>query len=340
MLRGLRDAVPMRKSLMLFARCSLTVSTAGQSVPRQDGASETWQKLLKLRTTASVMHVTAHPDDEHGGVLAKLSRGDGARLALLTLNRGESGDNAIGPQLFDGLGSDPHRRTADRRSPLRRRRAVLHHRRRLRLLEAARGSARQMGPRDGAARRGAHHPHEPADDHPVAVPGQRARRARQSPDRRVDGGRGLPRGRRSEAVSRSRSRRACGRGSRRRSTSAACARTRTGRVRIDSGEYSPRLGDSYDNVARYGLSFQRSQNSGRFTPTAGPNSATTPAVDGRARRAAAEGGIDVFDGIPTTDRSDGRVPPAKPIDDAVAKAMAAFTMTDPSATRAGAGCRA
>ena len=76
----------------------------GQSVPRQDGAAETWQKLLKLRTTASVMHVTAHPDDEHGGVLAKLSRGDGARLALLTLNRGESGDNAIGPQLFDALG--------------------------------------------------------------------------------------------------------------------------------------------------------------------------------------------------------------------------------------------
>lgn len=75
-----------------------------QSVPRQDGASEVWQKLLKLRTTASVLHVTAHPDDEHGGVLAKLSRGDGARMALLTLNRGESGDNAIGPQLFDGLG--------------------------------------------------------------------------------------------------------------------------------------------------------------------------------------------------------------------------------------------
>ena len=33
--------------------------------------------MLKLRTTASVMHTTAHPDDEHGGVLARLSRGDG-----------------------------------------------------------------------------------------------------------------------------------------------------------------------------------------------------------------------------------------------------------------------
>ena len=61
-------------------------------------------KMQKLRTTVSVMHITAHPDDEHGGVLAKLSRGDGARVTLLTLNRGESGDNAIGPQLFDALG--------------------------------------------------------------------------------------------------------------------------------------------------------------------------------------------------------------------------------------------
>ena len=68
------------------------------------GAAGAWQKILKARTTASVMHTTAHPDDEHGGVITRLSRKDGARLALMTLNRGESGDNAIGPQLFDGLG--------------------------------------------------------------------------------------------------------------------------------------------------------------------------------------------------------------------------------------------
>ena len=59
---------------------------------------------MKLKNPASVLHVTAHPDDEHGGVLATLSRGEGARMALVSLNRGESGDNAIGPQLFDGLG--------------------------------------------------------------------------------------------------------------------------------------------------------------------------------------------------------------------------------------------
>src|SRR5215204_3991531 len=94
----------MRKLYLSGLLVGAAALLSAQSVPRQDGASETWQKLLKLRTTASVMHVTAHPDDEHGGVLAKLSRGDGARLALLTLTRGESGDNAIGPELFDALG--------------------------------------------------------------------------------------------------------------------------------------------------------------------------------------------------------------------------------------------
>jgi LmbE family N-acetylglucosaminyl deacetylase len=33
-----------------------------------------------------------------------LSRGSGATVSLLTLTRGESGDNAIGSELFDGLG--------------------------------------------------------------------------------------------------------------------------------------------------------------------------------------------------------------------------------------------
>src|SRR5688572_7507664 len=90
--------------LALGAAALLAAAPASQSIPQQSGALAAWEKMQKLRTTVSVMHITAHPDDEHGGVLAKLSRGDGARVTLLTLNRGESGDNAIGPQLFDALG--------------------------------------------------------------------------------------------------------------------------------------------------------------------------------------------------------------------------------------------
>ena len=68
------------------------------------GAMGAWQRILKLGTTASLLHVTAHPDDENSGMLTLASRGWGARTALLSLNRGEAGANAIGPELFDGLG--------------------------------------------------------------------------------------------------------------------------------------------------------------------------------------------------------------------------------------------
>src|SRR5256712_4872424 len=91
--------------LAIVFGCVATI-VASDSLPQDRGASGTWQKLLTLRTIASVMHTTAHPDDEHGGLLAMLSRGEGARLSLLTLNRGEAGDNAIGSELFDALGLD------------------------------------------------------------------------------------------------------------------------------------------------------------------------------------------------------------------------------------------
>ncbi|MGH9143925.1 MAG: hypothetical protein ACRD2I_22535, partial [Vicinamibacterales bacterium] len=78
---------------------SASLGAGPEPLPQDKGAAATWQRLLKLQTTASAMHTTAHPDDEHGGLLAQLSRGRGARVSLLTLTRGESGDNAIGPEL-------------------------------------------------------------------------------------------------------------------------------------------------------------------------------------------------------------------------------------------------
>src|SRR5262245_44337343 len=81
-----------------------TEAATPDPLPQDRGAAGAWQKLLKLRTIASVLHTTAHPDDEHGGLLTMLSRGAGARVSLLTLTRGEAGDNAIGPELFDALG--------------------------------------------------------------------------------------------------------------------------------------------------------------------------------------------------------------------------------------------
>ncbi len=48
--------------------------------------------------------VVAHPDDEDGGMLAYQTRGLGARATLLTLNRGEGGQNVMSMDLYDALG--------------------------------------------------------------------------------------------------------------------------------------------------------------------------------------------------------------------------------------------
>jgi LmbE family N-acetylglucosaminyl deacetylase len=60
--------------------------------------------LVKLHTTARLMQTDAHPDDEDGGMLTLESRGKGATVLLLTLNRGEGGQNKMGSNLLDVLG--------------------------------------------------------------------------------------------------------------------------------------------------------------------------------------------------------------------------------------------
>jgi LmbE family N-acetylglucosaminyl deacetylase len=69
-----------------------------------EGAVALGLLLRRLQTTASVLHTGAHPDDEDSALIARLARGDGARVAYLSLNRGEGGQNRIGPELFDALG--------------------------------------------------------------------------------------------------------------------------------------------------------------------------------------------------------------------------------------------
>lgn len=73
-------------------------------LPQDTGAAGLNQMLLRLKTTARLMHTTAHPDDEDGGMMTLESRGKGDSLLLLTLNRGEGGQNKVGSGLFDELG--------------------------------------------------------------------------------------------------------------------------------------------------------------------------------------------------------------------------------------------
>jgi LmbE family N-acetylglucosaminyl deacetylase len=74
------------------------------TLPLNHGAPALEQLLRKLRTRASFMLIVAHPDDEDNGMLTYLSRGQGARVATLTLNRGEGGQNLMSADFDDALG--------------------------------------------------------------------------------------------------------------------------------------------------------------------------------------------------------------------------------------------
>ena len=91
---------------LMFLLISLNFSLSNAQVrPIYDmGASGLGQKLKRLQTTASAMHTAAHPDDEDSGLMARLARGDNARVSYLSLTRGEGGQNVIGSELFESLG--------------------------------------------------------------------------------------------------------------------------------------------------------------------------------------------------------------------------------------------
>ena len=82
----------------------LPLLSQAEMVQEDQGVTGFGLALRKLGTVGSVLYVTAHPDDENNALLVKLSRGQGVRTGLLTLTRGDGGQNEIGPELFEALG--------------------------------------------------------------------------------------------------------------------------------------------------------------------------------------------------------------------------------------------
>ena len=96
----------LRRPMAALALVAALAAPAGAQldpVPQDRGATGLGLALRRIGVTPRVLYVTAHPDDEHNGMLVRLSRGLGVRTGLLTLTRGDGGQNAIGPELFDAL---------------------------------------------------------------------------------------------------------------------------------------------------------------------------------------------------------------------------------------------
>jgi len=91
---------------MRWLICILTMPIfAADPLPEDRGAAGLWHSLLKLQTTARVLHIAAHPDDEDGPTITYLTRGRGADVTMLSLTRGESGANLVTGDFFDRLGA-------------------------------------------------------------------------------------------------------------------------------------------------------------------------------------------------------------------------------------------
>ena len=298
----------------MAAIVAVALGTAGagfQTSTPDQGAPGAWQKLIKLRTTASVLHTTAHPDDEHGGVLALLSRGDGARVSLLTLTRGESGDNALGPELFDALGliRTEELLLADRYYGVDRQYfgtvvdygfskrldetlekwgidyvlrdivSVIRRERPLVVIARFQGNERDGHGNHSAAGLVTREAFEKAGD-PAVFPEQLARGLRPwRPLKLYMGG---------------------------------MRANEDWTIRVDAGRYDPVLGDSYQAMARRGLAFQRSQNGGRAAALPGPAlfyyKRLRPTVDAPAKEQSFFDGIDVT--LPGVYRALGQDAPA------------------------------
>ena len=103
-LRCFLSALVIVTSLALAALAQTSKPTALEALPQDTGKAGLQQMLRKLGTTGRLLHVVAHPDDEDGGMLTLEARGKGVTTSLMTLTRGEGGQNKVGSSLFDVLG--------------------------------------------------------------------------------------------------------------------------------------------------------------------------------------------------------------------------------------------
>jgi LmbE family N-acetylglucosaminyl deacetylase len=100
----------MMKRWLKFAMLAMLVALplSAQQEPAAPGRgqtlADTLEAIQQARVVTRVVFIVAHPDDEASTLLTYLPHGLGTDTTLLTLNRGEGGQNAIGPEQGKQLG--------------------------------------------------------------------------------------------------------------------------------------------------------------------------------------------------------------------------------------------
>ena len=98
---------PRQGRLLLGLAClaaAFGIGPPAVAAPPPPSAAAILQELRSFEELGSVLYIAAHPDDENTQLIAYLSRGRGYRTAYLSLNRGDGGQNLLGPEFGDELG--------------------------------------------------------------------------------------------------------------------------------------------------------------------------------------------------------------------------------------------
>lgn len=93
------------KSLsFLIVILTLSIFSVHAQSPERLDAAQIFHKIQKLNFLGSVLYVGAHPDDENTRLISYFSNNEKARIAYLSLTRGDGGQNLIGTELREQLG--------------------------------------------------------------------------------------------------------------------------------------------------------------------------------------------------------------------------------------------
>jgi LmbE family N-acetylglucosaminyl deacetylase len=87
-----------------LARTRVSAQQEPPAPGRGQNVADTLESIQKARVVTRVLFTVAHPDDEASTLLTYLPHALGTDTTLLTLNRGEGGQNAIGPEQGAQLG--------------------------------------------------------------------------------------------------------------------------------------------------------------------------------------------------------------------------------------------